>query len=498
MKIRKGEEDKKKIGGGGGGQEEDRGGGRRRSARGIMKEGRESDIYHFLAQVQRVFASLANGSLMIFTRKSISSSTPGKVGDAHVDKQACRIRCDDPAYLAEANDWADPLVLQLSEGMRTGAVKCMTFVGKDRLWCGCSNNVCVVDTVNLRVVHTFTFFIRRNQLINKLTSDGKRVWGIGRGLSKVMEWDAKTYQLLLVLDCSHVEPTGSSLVAEPSSVYDIAFPDSQVKDSKTDGVEDPSPSPPKSEDGPEDGSSETEKLSIEGSVSPVMGTSPKKVRSGFQVTNEPLDPSRTSNAPFSSRNTRKTLRDANRPRSYNMSKKKETSMFAVRPEESARLKARENYLLRQQGATRITDLLVVDQALWVARGMGDILIVDIHEGSVHGKVLGRLASDDINKYGNRSHQRLALVGGSYVASAQWLEEIRPRAVAAPAVPTVPSTTAPHDGGLPRSGTIFQDTGTPSSHQQITIWEAWSYNKIEQYSKKVCEMMELDRRSGVET
>ena len=460
-----------------------------------MEIKRFTGILCLVVQVKRVFASLANGNLMIFIRKSVSPSLPSKVGDAEVDKEACVIRCDDPAYRAEANDWADPLVLQLSEGMRTGAIKCMTFVGKDRLWCGCSNNICVVDSINLKVLHTFTVFIRRNQLINKLVSDGKKVWGIGRGLSKVMEWDAKTYKLLLVFDCSQVEPTGSSLVAEPRTVPDILIAEPESKDRKAEVTEEPCPSPPKS-DGGEDGSSDsTEKLSIEGSMSPVMGTSPKKVQSGFHVTNEPLDPSRTRNAPFSSRNTRKTLRDVNRPRSYNMSKKKDTSLFAPRPEESARQRAREHFHLRQQGATRITDLLVVDQSLWIARGMGDVLIVNIHEGSVHGRVLGRLAGDDVNKYGNRSHQRLALVGGRYVASAQWMEEIRPRAGT---TPTAIPGTIPQDGNLPRSGTIFQEPAVPSSHQQIMIWEAWSYKKIEQYTRKVEEMMEMDRRSSTGT
>ena len=442
-----------------------------------------------------MFASLANGNLLIFTRKSISPPLSNKIGDAQVIKDSCKVKCDDPIYAAEANDWADPLTLQLTEGMKASAIKCMTFVGTEKLWCGCSNNISVVDTVNLKVVHTFTVFVRRNQLINELVSDGRKVWGIGRQLSKVMEWDAKTYNLLLVFDCSHVEPTGSCLIAEPCTVPDILFTETGSKEAKEEPAE--SISSPKSgvEGGEDDSSEGTDKLSIESSASPVMGTSPKRERTGFHVTNEPLDPSRTGNAPFSSRNTRKTLRDASRPRSYNISKQKDERLFAVRPEETARQKAREHFLLRQQGATRITDLLLVEKTLWVARGMGDILILDIHEGANHGKVLGRLAIDDTNKYGNRSHQRLALVGGEYVAAAQWLEEIRPRPATLPTHPM--GGSCPVDAALPRSGTIFQEPVTPTSHQQITVWEAWDHRKVEHFSQKVAEMLHLDRGSGVE-
>ena len=439
--------------------------------------------------MKRVFASLANGSLMIFTRKSICPPTPLHIGQARVVPDACKIKCDDPTFREESQDWGEPMILQLSEGMRATAIKCMTYVGQDRLWCGCSNTISVIDTVKLEVVHTFTVFNRRNQLINALVSDGDKVWGIGRQLSKVMEWDAKTYKLLLVFDCSHVEPTDTSLIVDPCTVPDIVFVESDRVDHPREEPVEATPSPKSMVD--DDSSGSHEKASIEGSGSPVLGRSPKREHSGFQVTNEPLDTSRTRMAPYSSRNTRKTLRGATRrPRSYNMSKDKANRFFDTRPDDAARQKARDNFLLRQQGATCITDVLLVGETLWIARGMGDILVLNLHKDEEHGKVLGRLALDDSSKYGNRSNQKLALVGNQYVISSQWLEEISPRRGSAPNV----CAHQPSDSPLPRSGTIFQADPTPTSHQQITVWEAWDYWTLKRNTGKVSEMFALDSES----
>ena len=86
----------------------------------------------------RVFASLANGTLCIFSRKSISSFEPGPIGDANCIAEACTVKCSDEQFRAEAEDWANPLIMRLGEGKR--AAKCMTFVGKDQLWCGCGKH----------------------------------------------------------------------------------------------------------------------------------------------------------------------------------------------------------------------------------------------------------------------------------------------------------------------------------------------------------------------
>ena len=152
-----------------------------------------------------MFASLANGTLCVFFRKSISSSEPGPIGDANCIAEACTIKCSDEQFRTEAEDWANPLIMRLGEGQR--AAKCMTFVGENQLWCGCGNTITVVDSVEMKVLHHIPVFVRKMALVNELVSTGERVWGVGRQLSCVMEWDAKTFQLLHIFNANNIDPT---------------------------------------------------------------------------------------------------------------------------------------------------------------------------------------------------------------------------------------------------------------------------------------------------
>ena len=420
--------------------------------------------------MKRVFASLANGTICIFSRKSISPDHGPQFGDACVNLEACSLHCEDQQYFSEANDWADPYIITLTEGFRAPAVKCMTFVGKDHLWCGCGNRISVMDVVNLKVESTFEVFNRRTQHINVLVSNGIKVWGIGRQLSCVMEWDAKTYQLLTIFDCSHVDPTSNCLKGDPASIPELAIPDDKMN---RDEEESPSASPQTINDRDDD---------IGNDSLTTSDGSPKE--QSFEVHNEPQDPSKTVNAVFHpqlSRKTLKTFRKPPRTRAYNITPQGK-SIFSPRPEMDALRKAKVRSHLRQQGATRTTSLLLVDDTLWIARGMGDVLMVNINEDENHGVVMGRLASEDYNKYGNRSNHKVCLVGGEYVVSSQWLEPLdmqRPRAA------TVENSTA--------RSSIEQPTIT--AHQQITIWEAWNMNNIKLYNQKISHMFQLDSQQS---
>ena len=101
--------------------------------------------------------------------------------------------------------------------------------------------------------------------------------------------------------------------------------------------------------------------------------------------------------------------------------------------------------------------------------MGDVLVIDITGTKSHGKVLARLATEDCEKFGNRSYHKLVQVAGEYVVSSQWLEpvDIRGRS---------------QGGG-----------GDPSAiaHQSITIWEAWSHKKIEEFMTRRASMLMLE-------
>ena len=374
-----------------------------------------------------MLASLANGSLCLFYRKSITGPVGSRRGSAVAPTNAASIVHHEERFRAEADEWAAPLVLQVSEDTR--AAKCMVFVGDNRMWCGCGNSMTVVDTVELNIITNFTVFVRRNSFVYELQSNGKLVWGIGRQLSFVMEWDAETYQLLNVFDCQQLDPTGTCIHVDPSKIDAI---DAGTQPYETTGTDDsPSQSPVA-----------TKKLDI---------------------SNEPSNASRFS--PFSRENTIKSLANT-RNNDMRLRTKVITSKYKRdTPAMRTRLNSRTKALRKFAGSTRATSLVLVKDTLWIGRGMGDIIIIDIGTGQDHGRVLARLCDENSEKYGNRSGNKLVVVNNKYVVSSQWLE--------------------PSDM---QKGT--SDSGV-SSHQQITVWEAWDKVAIETFHENNQKLLDLE-------
>lgn len=393
-----------------------------------------------LPQVKRVFASLANGRLCVFSRKSTSSDPTTAIGDAELIPEACVIKCDEERYQQEAEDWANPLILKLDE-RRVSAAKCIVFVGRDKLWCGCGNTITVVDVVNMMVVHHIPVFVKKTALVNELVSNGIKVWGVGRQLSCVMEWDAETYKLLHVFNCSDINQTGTNICSDPAKIDDLIDLNRNQPGSTV------------AEQQPE--------VTVEESK-----------EDSFSVHNDPTPTS--SHAPFSTTRTRQTLRIVkSRPRRVAMTSRQVTG--SPRSMGHSRvLTARNRVLRKQQGSTRTTSLVIVDKTLWVGRGMGDVVVIDISENKAsHGIVLARLAVEDSERYGNRSHHKLQYVAGEYVVSSQWLEPVDIRRGS-----STPAITGAGEG-VGVSG-LLGDT-LLSTHQAITIWDGWNQDLIQQYT-----------------
>ncbi len=394
-----------------------------------------------LSQVKRVFASLANGTLCVFARKSIQLQQDS-IGDAKFIPEACTISCDEDQFRKEAEDWADPLILLL--GMNQKAAKCMVFVGQSHLWCGCGNTITVVDIVQMKVVKSIPVFVKRMALVNELVSNDDKVWGVGRQLSCVMEWDAKNFNILHVFNCNVIDPTSDIIKSDPKGIDDL-----------------------------HDGESRPTAASI----SDPRGEDVRSQLSGFTVEN---DPKRA--APFSQSSTRRTLRGCN-PRKRLANMKDDVGRAMV-------TSTRDLVRHRQKGSTRTTSLLIMGKTLWVARGMGDILVIDIGGSSEsHGRVLTRLATEGCEKFGNKSYHKLVCVAGEYVVSSQWLEpvDIRSRA-------TTMSGGTPSTPDMPRAAVSRQREDTEAmAHQAITIWNAWNHDSIGQFmSRRSAQLMqELD-------
>ena len=396
-------------------------------------------LYPFpIMQVKRVFASLANGTLCVFSCKSVSEGEQVPTGDAELMSAACTIKCEDEQFQEEAHDWEKPFILQMIESNKSS--KCMTFVGDKQLWCGCGNTVTVVDRKKLCVLKYIPVFVRRQALVCELVSNGTCVWGVGKQLSCVMEWDVETFTLLHVFNCHKIDPTDQIIISDPKLVDDLIDPDNLKVNPGP--VEVPLSPKPEAED-------------------------------SFNVENKPLI-AQTSRTPFSQRSTRTTLRHISRPRGKNIGD--HTTDMRQRIASS-----RDDVLSKHLGSTRTTSLVIVDATLWVGRGMGDVLVVDITGKEQHGKVLARLSTEQCEKYGNRSYNKLVGVAGEYVVSSQWLEPVNSRRKQSHQGKNAPQVTGWQTGRH----------SDPTTHQAITIWKAWNHEKIAEFMKRRSAMLRLD-------
>jgi len=385
-----------------------------------------------------VFASLANGTLCVFSRKSISDSDASATGDAELIPAACTIKCDDEQFQQEAEDWAEPLILRLGESGK--AAKCVTFVGDRQLWCGCGNTITVIDSQELKVLKHIPVFVRRMALVNELVSNGKRVWGGGRQLSCVMEWDVETFSLRHIFNCNSIDPTDEIVVADPRNVEELIDPDNLSTKSGT---------------------------IVGGATTP--SSEEATTKDGFNVENDPVK-MQTGSTPFSQRTTRKTLRDI-RPRD------RVRNIVDRPPTSRKRIATTRDIVLRKHlGSTRTTSLVIVETTLWVGRGMGDVLVIDISDKEEHGKVLSRLSTEQCEKYGNRSYNNLVGVAGEYVVSSQWLEPVN----------------------MKKSGNVGGAAGCKQmfkAHQAITVWKAWNYQKISEFMSRRSAILMMDQDSS---
>ena len=401
--------------------------------------------------MKRVFASLANGTLCVFSRKSISGEEQQQpTGDAKFISEACTIRCDEDQFQQEAEDWAQPLILRLGESGK--AAKCMTFVAGKQLWCGCGNTITVIDSKQLHFLKQIPVFVRRMALVNELVSNGTRVWGVGRQLPCVMEWDVETFSLLHIFNCNTIDPTDDIIISDPRLVEDLFDPESRPKS---------------------------------GTVSEGIDSPSSERREGFNVENDPVKVQATG-TPFSQRTTRCTLRGIKRPRLQNLKEKQGSFRQRI-------TNLRELVLRKHQGSTRTTSLIIVDRTLWVARGMGDVLVIDITgKEKQHGKVLARLSTEQSERYGNRSYNKLVSVAGEYVVSSQWLEPVDSRKTTATV--TTPATAA-GSTLAPTAHTPGKDC-QPTAHQAITIWEAWNHQKIANFMAHRSAMLMMEEEETV--
>jgi hypothetical protein len=335
----------------------------------------------------------------VFSRQSITGEIPERIGRAVKRPDLTDIRCTDEEYEQEAREWLDPQVLQVSESKKPP--NCLQIVKGSHLWCGCGNTIVVVDISKMEKINEFPVFSNNFHLVYQLVTVDDRVWVRGRQLPSVIEYNATTFEPLWKINCEEIDPSGK-FVYEKYSLE---------QDASTDEPPFPEPRP--------------------------RGDSKENNSALFKVEEEPsfLRPGGRLNTLM---NSGKSLR---------LRRERLGSMIIPKLSDIRK---------RRHGGTRVTSFLLVKNCLWIGRGMGDILVVDVSKSETSGRVLARLALDDSETYGSKSSQLLVLVNNEYVVATQYLA----------------SSARPAAGN------------DSTSRQQVTVWDAWTRESILEFNHRI--------------
>ena len=255
------------------------------------------------------------------------------------------------------------------------------------LWCTSNNFLFIVQFSDFQIIHSFKLFASSKSYITWLAADKQNVYGIDKRAPFVLQWNIESRQLSWILDCSRKIPeVGKSVSVAPyESVYvEIMNRASQVLSSAN--------------------------------AAKGKGSLSQRRTASVAVTQDKVSDRMVG---------MKTSKASDFSVYHTVSPNFQGSNYPLHQGCSQPL----TNVVLQTAATasrlpqRITSLLIVKDTLWVARGMGDIIILrrDL-TGSGHCPVVGRLrAKENPEHYGNSSDQKLALVDNERVLASQYLE-----------------------------------------------------------------------------
>lgn len=155
-------------------------------------------------RVRSVFASLANGTLIVFTPKTRLARR-----FSHADV-TLETKDEDTRLKKESDKWSNFQVVNLGQsGM---PAKCMVLVFDNKeLWVGCGNKIVIVDTNTLAILDEIAVYQTQRTHVRIMVTDGLRVWCADRRSSKILQWEVNSRQLTNIFDCDVNNPVGQVL-----------------------------------------------------------------------------------------------------------------------------------------------------------------------------------------------------------------------------------------------------------------------------------------------
>ncbi|XP_066918410.1 leucine-rich repeat serine/threonine-protein kinase 1-like isoform X2 [Clytia hemisphaerica] len=367
--------------------------------------------------ILKVFASLVDGHLCIFTKDLHSTSNSRPIFD----------ETEEDIVQFEKDKWD---VQDLNLGTRGYPAKCMSLTRNNtELWVGSGSLIVIVDPHSNTIKEHIETTIRTNRLISLMTSDEfDNMWTCERGMSFVTQWDVASRTKLWEFQCNIENPVDRVLVCENTghrsdsvTSVDEVFVES-INNAKKDETEviaeilDLKPVPPRSRT-----ISITKPDKIRRISDGLFGTSPTKGKSKDDKARSKSDDAPLSSSPKKSHFAKEEnfLKDLVKPDGFvKRSLVKKPSLMHPTNGRSTRKKQEQvhaellsNSLPRQRTGNvvtgkpvRVTGLVYAKDALWVGRNNGDILVIAMKntEQVSNGTVLAVLGGLQVRSLGGTS------------------------------------------------------------------------------------------------
>lgn len=370
----------------------------------------------------------------------------------------------------------------------------MTKGGKE-LWVASGNCIAIVDVQNLQLVHQIRVFTLHRYMITQLVTDGERVWSIDRKSTNIYQWDVDTRQKVFKFDCDiSCDAARGVVVAE--AVSDRLF--NEITDSP--------PMSPKNRtsNASRDGlnairEDEEQGAAMQREFEPANANTPVLDRQAN---------GRASREDMPALNLLKIsplltkMKRSVQP-SFLLSRKKRKTTNKMRSrhrEDDVPPQTRVRSGAYTDSNMRIGHILLVGDALWVGRSVGDVLILNIQRPKtnsvatsvsysqmtanipfVFGEVLCRLSDEQGKQSGLlKEITMIRKVGNDRIVAAMRTESKLDRL----------RSRRDSSGSLKRQGSSEQ----VFDQFKLLIFEAWSSHDLQQFSAELSALHRLEQQA----
>jgi len=176
-------------------------------------------LYHLKESgIERIFASLANGTLMVLTK----CSSQGRY--QHSEPLFNEEPQDIIAY--EKDQWSNMMEINLaSQGL---PAKCMCLTkNSTELWVGSGNMIVILNPESLTIIDRIQALKTTRSLISSLVTNNKYIWSADWKNANIVQWCVATRQKLYTFKCNIENPLGKNLILinDSSSILNVSVED---------------------------------------------------------------------------------------------------------------------------------------------------------------------------------------------------------------------------------------------------------------------------------